>query len=51
MQYDSVAVVRDGKLALYVRHAGGVNGHLDKQQIDAIMAHAGRSLTHYMMPK
>ena len=47
----SVAVVRNGKLALYVKHAEGEQARFDKKDIQQMMAEAGRSLTHYMMPK
>ena len=47
----AVAVVRNGKLALYVKHSDGDDARFEKKDIQQLMAEAGRSLTHYMMPK
>lgn len=44
-----MAVVKDGKLALYIKGVTSVT--LSKAQIKEIQIHAGRSLTYYMMPK
>jgi acyl-coenzyme A synthetase/AMP-(fatty) acid ligase len=46
----AVAVVRNNKLALYVRHTDK-EGHFDKKHFQQMMVMAGRSLTYYMMPK
>lgn len=47
----AVAVVRNNKLALYVRHTDTEKGHFDKKHFQQMMVVAGRSLTYYMMPK
>ena len=47
----AVAVVRNGKLALYVKHADGEQARFDKKDVKQMMSEAGRSLTYYMMPK
>jgi surfactin family lipopeptide synthetase A len=44
----AVAVVRDGKLALYIKSN---NGTLGKDDLKNVIAQAARSLTYYMMPK
>jgi hypothetical protein len=48
---NTVAVVRDNKLALYIMQKGGSKAQLTSAEIQILMTHAGRSLTHYMMPK
>ena len=45
----AVAVVRDGKLALYIKTM--THKPLEHGQQDAIITYSARSLTHYMMPK
>jgi hypothetical protein len=49
--HNTVAVVRDNKLALYIMQKGGSKVPLTSAEIQILMTHAGRSLTHYMMPK
>ena len=44
-----VAVVRAGKLSVYIKAAGGVE--LNRIQLKAVCDHSARSLTYYMMPK
>ena len=45
----AVAIVRDGKIVAYVRGVPGVA--LGPSDLADLRAFAGRSLTHYMMPR
>jgi hypothetical protein len=47
--FHTVALVRDTKLVLYIKAASGIT--LSTAQLGVVQAHAGRSLTYYMMPK
>ena len=44
-----MAVVKDGKLALYIKSV--TSATLSKEQLKEVQIHAARSLTYYMMPK
>ena len=46
---DIVAVVRAGKLSVYIKTTGG--DVLNRTQLKAVYDHSARSLTYYMMPK
>ena len=47
--FHEVAVVRAGKLSVYIKATGGVE--LNRIQLKAVCDHSARSLTYYMMPK